>query len=68
MLAAITLATNAVTPETRGRDLTLLEDASRDTAEQVLTRPTPIVSRREFARAAVISSAACAPPSRGTPV
>ncbi|SOE05599.1 MFS transporter [Rathayibacter rathayi] len=49
VLAVITLATTVVTPETRGRDLTLLEDASRDTEEQVLTRPTPIVSRREFA-------------------
>lgn len=46
VLAAITLGTTFLTPETRGRDLSLLEDASRDTEEQVMTRPTPTVSRK----------------------
>ena len=47
VLAAITFSTTFVVPETRSRDLTLLGDASLDTDEDVRTRPTAIVSRRE---------------------
>ena len=41
VLAAITLATTFVAPETRGRDLTLLGDALDDTPEQIAQRPAP---------------------------
>jgi MHS family metabolite:H+ symporter-like MFS transporter len=46
VLSAITFATTFLVPETRGRDLTLIEDASRDGAEQVGQRPTPTTSPR----------------------
>lgn len=46
VLSAITFATTFLVPETRGRDLTLIEDASRDSAEQVGQRPTPTTSPR----------------------
>ncbi|TFC23353.1 MFS transporter [Cryobacterium glucosi] len=48
ILAAITFATTFVTPETRGRDLTLLNDALFDSAVQVETRPEHMVSHKEF--------------------
>lgn len=47
VLAVITFATTFVVPETRGRDLTRIQDAVHDTDEDLRTRPTPIVSRRE---------------------
>jgi MHS family metabolite:H+ symporter-like MFS transporter len=46
VLSAITFATTFLVPESRGRDLTLIEDASRDSAEQVGQRPTPTTSPR----------------------
>jgi len=47
VLAAITFGTTFIVPETRSRDLTLLGDASLDTDEDVRTRPTAIVSRKQ---------------------
>lgn len=42
VLSVITFGTTFLVPETRGRDLTLIEDASRDTAEQVSQRPASL--------------------------
>jgi MHS family metabolite:H+ symporter-like MFS transporter len=47
ILAAITFGSTFLVPETRGRDLTLIQDASLDTPEDVTTRPTPMVSHRQ---------------------
>ncbi|SMG41076.1 MFS transporter [Agreia pratensis] len=47
VLAAITLGTTFITPETRGRDLTRLQDAVLDSDEDVRTRPTAMVSKKE---------------------
>ena len=41
VLAAITFVTTFFCPETRGRDLQLLDDAVQDTAVQVGARPAP---------------------------
>lgn len=41
LLAAITFATTFFCPETRGRDLLLLNDAGQDTPEQIAARPAP---------------------------
>jgi MHS family metabolite:H+ symporter-like MFS transporter len=41
-LTLITLYTTFVTPDTRGRDLTLLSDAVDDTEQQITARPEPM--------------------------
>ena len=46
VLSVITFITTFFVPETRGRDLTLIEDASRDTDDQVSLRPTATSPRR----------------------
>jgi MFS transporter, MHS family, metabolite:H+ symporter len=45
VLAVITLVATYFTPETRGRDLTLIGDAVHDTPEQVAARPAPAAVR-----------------------
>lgn len=45
VLASISLWATFVTPETRGRDLTLTSDALGDSAEQIAARPEHTVSR-----------------------
>jgi MFS transporter, MHS family, metabolite:H+ symporter len=47
LLGAITLWATFTTPETRGRDLNLINDAIDDTDVDVQTRPSPVVSQRE---------------------
>jgi MHS family metabolite:H+ symporter-like MFS transporter len=47
VLSAITLWATLVTPETRARDLNLLQDAIDDSHTDVSSRPTPMVSRRQ---------------------
>ncbi|MGA1837309.1 MFS transporter [Herbiconiux sp. 11R-BC] len=50
VLTAITLWATLVTPETRARDLTLTTDALNDSYDDVTSRPTATVSRREHHR------------------
>lgn len=47
VLTLITLWATYTTPETRSRDLTLLTDAIQDSYDDVMSRPTPTVSRRQ---------------------
>ncbi len=43
-LTLITLFTTFITPETRGRDLTLLTDAIADSGQEIANRPAPLVA------------------------
>lgn len=45
VLAVISLIATFLTPETRGRDLTAVNDAVADSAEQLAARPGPVVDR-----------------------
>ena len=44
VLTVITLVTTFFTPETRGRDLTLLGDALADSSQEIAARPAPQTS------------------------